>query len=461
MAKPGTILTVLILALGAGSLSSAQQGWELGKQRYRFSFPVLDYEICIVNQAGWMRCIRKQQIRERLAADLTAKESRLVMGVMDEINAGTGNNRESDILVHCMGGWRGAKAAAMPAFDSRPGGGTRRGSMLEERIAQGRRDAVRSSCTSGRQPGTPISDSGNARQIDRAKARFQAAIDGCQDRMSSVADRSAGEGRGRVKSDRPAWEGRGRDETKGKSVLDNGSQREREEERRRATESGQDGSGPGLRGDIVNSVMFHVEGAAAAGLQADEVAALDKAQAAQRQKTYEQELAEDERSAEEQEEGQCLVDGQCTEAATNVKMPLPPGGEGPSTCAEQAARWKAFSDRCDGSEWQSWECASFLRFMNGCIDPTRIYPGPDGDLTCPASDAADPEERRRAAECRKLGMIALLTPEGHRSCGRAPPLMEKPRLGIDVCTDPEARGNPDRPDPGRPNPGRPIPDECR
>src|ERR1043165_2816331 len=82
MARLGTLLAALVILLATGTLSSAQQRPDLGDLRLRISLPVRDYDICLVSQTGWMRCIRKQQIRERLAAHLTERESRLVIGAM-------------------------------------------------------------------------------------------------------------------------------------------------------------------------------------------------------------------------------------------------------------------------------------------------------------------------------------------------------------------------------------------
>gem|GEM_PF-4918374 len=433
MARPGALLTALMLLLGTGSLSSAQRGWDLGKQTLRFSIPVRDYEICIVKQTGWMNCISKREVGERLKTQLTVRESRLVIGAIDEINAGTGNSRESDILVHCMGDWHGAKAAAMPAPKAGPTDRTREASLPSGQMAQGRLNAVRSSCTSGSRAGTPAGDSAKWREAGGSLAAFEAAVEGCQGRVPSVADGS---------TDRSTWERkpRGSKESKGVSTLVNES---------RPSGGGQGQSGSAAQGgeDIGESLMNLVletkaaeaedrqsmEDGSVARLRADQFTAIEKARAA----------AVAERPAEEQLAGQCLVDGQCTETATSASMSLPPGEAGGSSCAAKAAWWNAFKDRCDRSNGRLWQCGAFTRLLDRCPDPTRINPGPNGDLTCLSPAARGAEVLRIADRCRKNRLIARTTPEGAFYCGQLPPV-SMPRRGIDICRNDLTNPQPDQ-----------------
>lgn len=447
VAQLGMLLTALVILLGAGGSSSAQQRPGLIDRRIRISIPVPDYAICLVNQAGWMRCTRKRHVRERLAAHLTARESRLVIGAMDDINGAAGNRGASDILVHCMGGWHGVRATAMPALRAAPTGRTRQASALEGRFAQARRDSVRSACTSGRRSGMPGSDSAYERQAQSSVDAFGAAIANCQDQIRPIEN--------------PAPSHAGRPQTpQGISTLVNEPNDSERRRQRETTASDQQGSATAGGGNITQSLMYQLgatkaaeaqerggqEGGPAARQRADELAALEKAAQLPEpssEQSSEQAEAEAERAAEELAAEQCLVDGQCTEPAPAASMPPPPGAEGGgSTCAARQAWWAAFERRCDGSQWRSWECVAFRRLLLGCVDVRRIYPGPDGDLLCPASAPSDREAARVAQECRTIHLIARRTRDDGYYCGRLPPVT-RPRLAIDLCGDPKILADPD------------------
>lgn len=434
MAQLGTLLTALVILLGAGASSSAQQRPVLVDQRFRISIPVPDYGICLVNDAGWMRCTRKRHVRERLGAHLTARESRLVIGAMDDINGATGNRGQSDILVHCMGGWHGVRATAMPAPRTAPAGRTREASALEGRLAQARRDAVRSACVSGRRSGMPGSGPAPERQGGSAAAAFGAAIADCQDRIRGIENRPATH--------------TGRPETpRVRSTLGNEPGDLEGGRTGETTGTGQPSSTSAGGGNITESLMYQLgatkaaeaqerqgEGGPAARQRADQLEAIGKAQA--------QAVAE--LPAEEQDAEQCLVDGQCTEPASAASMPLPPGaGGGGSTCAARQAWWAAFEGRCNRSHWQSWECVALTRRLEGCVDVRRIYPGPDGNLLCPSSAPSDREAARVAQRCRTIQLIGRIAPNGTYYCGRLPTIT-RPGLAIDICGDPRILADPDR-----------------
>jgi len=81
--------------------------------------------------------------------------------------------------------------------------------------------------------------------------------------------------------------------------------------------------------------------------------------------------------------------------------------------------------------------------MNGCVDATRIRPGPDGDLTCPGR-TSDEEKRAMAAaaHCKKLGMIAIPSDPDKSVC-RATTEVEFD-LRFDPCNNPQAMPTPDQ-----------------
>jgi hypothetical protein len=146
--------------------------------------------------------------------------------------------------------------------------------------------------------------------------------------------------------------------------------------------------------------------------------------------------------------------------------PCPAGADCAPTCAEKQARWAAFKDMCEQSDWQAYPCVDFLRKVNGCVDASLINPGPDGDLTCPTRSRATPAERMRGAweaNCKRRQMF--VTPvAGGEICKRPDEPMP---ARVDICTDPRAMPSEDQctgptggSGPGQPTP-KPKPDPRR
>lgn len=423
MKKSRTSLTLLVLLLGTDSLSSAHQRWDITDKRSRLSVVVPDYDICVVNQTGWIRCARKKLIRERLRPGLSERENRLVMGAIDEINAEAGNSRAPDILVHCMGDWHGVQATVMPAAARSAAGAdgvsARSGPMAKERL-----DAVRSSCTSGGRTAAGERDRWGFRQGGTSVDSFGAAVEACRDAKHSVASQGDLEDPKNREASRPK-------ELKAIPVLDNGSKRNAEEQRKKSQGASGDASAAAAV-SFEQSLLSRVRETKAAGDGSPaQMQAIDKAE--QTLVDEAQAEAEAELTPEEQNAKQCLVEGQCTERTATVSRP-PPGGEDGSTCASRQAQWNDFKRRCDNSDWRSWDCAAFVRLLNRCTDPRLINPGPDGDLICRSRGPSDSAAFRIADRCKKEGMFARYTPAGTAYCGWEP-ARAMPSRGVDPCRD--------------------------
>jgi hypothetical protein len=127
-------------------------------------------------------------------------------------------------------------------------------------------------------------------------------------------------------------------------------------------------------------------------------------------------------------------------AASQCPQDLPCG----STCADKQASWQAFKDMCAMSHWQAYNCETFLRKVNSCPDVTRINPGPDGDLSCPARKSAK-EQRAEAyqQQCKLKGWVMMPVPGTQLTCVR-PDLSQSLPDRLDVCSDPRAMPGPDQ-----------------
>lgn len=119
----------------------------------------------------------------------------------------------------------------------------------------------------------------------------------------------------------------------------------------------------------------------------------------------------------------------------------------------------AFKEVCEMSDWQAYNCVAFLRKVNGCVDASRIQPGPDGDLTCPPRRSK--EEKMRwayTAECEKRKWIMRPVPGGTITCV-APDLKSRIPVGIDICNNPRVMPSEDQcpAAPRETDPPRPVP----
>ena len=162
----------------------------------------------------------------------------------------------------------------------------------------------------------------------------------------------------------------------------------------------------------------------------------------------------EEPTEEEKEEQQCLSDAKCNEpdgTEPTKGMPAPDGEF--MTCDDIERRWEFFKAYCDLSSWQNYRCQQFLRVANGCVDASRILPGPDGDLTCPdRSDRSDAEARR--IDCERRKGVWLASGYGDNSCR---PRDAAVSVTFDACNDPRAEWLPDQCLPGGSVDGEPRP----
>lgn len=145
--------------------------------------------------------------------------------------------------------------------------------------------------------------------------------------------------------------------------------------------------------------------------------------------------------------------GQPASPSTSQPGTPPAGGAGQPapdavTCENIAARWAAFKERCDQSDWRSYECEQYIRVSNRCPDARLINPGPDGDLTCQSKQP--PKDMRRDA-CERRKMFERATPDSLGGCNLAGTDRVTGLLPADICQDPRAYCSLDAmvPDPAR------------
>lgn len=135
----------------------------------------------------------------------------------------------------------------------------------------------------------------------------------------------------------------------------------------------------------------------------------------------------------------------CGETPGCGPPPTPCEGDGcTASCEERQRAWEMFKEYCAQSDWQAYQCADFVRKLNGCVDMTLINPGPEGDLTCPAWGRDDDGGARRAwaEDCKRRSMIMMPVPDGRSLCA-LPAVLDTPALGIDPCNDPRVLPSPD------------------
>ena len=142
-----------------------------------------------------------------------------------------------------------------------------------------------------------------------------------------------------------------------------------------------------------------------------------------------------------------------------VSQPCPPEQPCGASCQDKQARWQRMKEMCAMSGWKAYNCVAFLRKANGCVDATRINPGPDGDLTCPERKSKR-QMRQEAYEqqCKRRGWIMQPVPGTQTTCVM-PDLSNAMPAKLDVCTDPRAMPGPDQctgPEGPVPN-DRPVP----
>ncbi len=102
------------------------------------------------------------------------------------------------------------------------------------------------------------------------------------------------------------------------------------------------------------------------------------------------------------------------EAAKADPNRLPPNVAHPglnNRCAEAMARAAAVLIECNRNGWKSPGCASLLAKMQGCPDPSLIYPNPaDGSISC--GELALSDDVRRAWDLQCDPRLVLYGPEG-------------------------------------------------
>lgn len=132
------------------------------------------------------------------------------------------------------------------------------------------------------------------------------------------------------------------------------------------------------------------------------------------------------------------------------------------SCEAMASWWASIAALCDENGWQTYQCSSIVRMMNGCVDSALILPGPDGDLTCPIRRKSSPAESKGRA-CEMSRQFAAIV-DDQRGC-EMPKLTNAPGSG-NICNNPQAMCLPDQffdlgfPDDGRPSrPPKPTVDD--
>jgi hypothetical protein len=149
---------------------------------------------------------------------------------------------------------------------------------------------------------------------------------------------------------------------------------------------------------------------------------------------------------------------------SGVAMPCMAGDCKP-TCEQIAAGWSMFKTMCEQSQWQAYPCVAFLAAANGCVDPRLIHPTPDGDMPCPSNARLDKWSKFKQAwvdQCRKRSWVMMPVDQGKFLC--VAPDFGVTLPGFDPCHDPRAMPGPDDctgpvppPDPSAPKPPRPDP----
>jgi hypothetical protein len=414
-----------------------------------------NFDICVVNSIGYFYCIDKKILGERLDTYLAKPEKILILQGIDELNGSVGNKGPQDILVHCMGDWKGAKVPASIGAIGNEGLKSGNSNAIKDRQLQIRKTGIRSAlnnaCRAGLSGAAPASNSDYGQQVGNAVAGFDQAISGCRDgRTNPIAD---GDTNLDLAIDMKKAELK--DQARKDIMKDWGNE---------IVQSVYEG--PPIQTQPINlpnipdseaaklaKILRFLADVAAVAAQkaaeaeqlaesrrrADELAALEKAKAEEDKKKADEEA----REPQEKEAQQCLEADKCEEPDKTKKMPLPPGENDGTSCASKQARWNRFKDRCALSSWQSYECVAFVRLLNGCPDIKEIYPGPEGDLTCPVSKS-EAERQALAAQqqCKKVGLIGRLSPDGGYHCGKMP--VAKPGRRIDICRDPRIVASPEQ-----------------
>ena len=184
-----SLLTLFMASSGAALQNVPDVGNQLRWRGLPAALRVRDFNICVVVMAGRFSCLRKQQVRDRLAS-LDGRDRDLISGMLDRLNASVGNRTVNDMLVHCMGEWRGVRSPnpgiGSPSSDLR----RPRNHMLEQRLAEARAGAIRNACTAGTpaagRPGSIPTNAGYDRQVANVVAGFGAATASCRDPGNSL-----------------------------------------------------------------------------------------------------------------------------------------------------------------------------------------------------------------------------------------------------------------------------------
>lgn len=126
------------------------------------------------------------------------------------------------------------------------------------------------------------------------------------------------------------------------------------------------------------------------------------------------------------------------------------GGAGlpPDDHISLCTRIETFLDTCIAVNWSSKRCQDFARLANGCDDPRRVNPGPDGTVVCTAPQGKADARDIKTMHCGRLGSIMIVNPEGDYSCSPLEPnrqVLEQP-----ICNDPRAMCSPIDETPGIP-----------
>lgn len=149
-------------------------------------------------------------------------------------------------------------------------------------------------------------------------------------------------------------------------------------------------------------------------------------------------------------------------SSSSTGRPCSPGVDcGGRSCADIQAAWQWFKQMCDASGWQTYNCVAFLRKVNGCVDASKIYTSPDGDLTCPTrTTKAEGIRLAYLEQCRRRKWVMMPVPGQTITCV-APDLNRNLPIKFDPCNDPRAMPSEDQctgvaPLPGpQPNPPQP------
>ncbi|MEZ5308273.1 MAG: hypothetical protein R2684_14100 [Pyrinomonadaceae bacterium] len=110
-------------------------------------------------------------------------------------------------------------------------------------------------------------------------------------------------------------------------------------------------------------------------------------------------------------------------------------------CEAMASWWARTSAMCDKNGWQTYECSSIIRKLNGCVDSALILPGPDGDLTCQPRQEWTSEDTQTAL-CKRSKMFEGNMLGAETDC--TPARLDGDQLRPNICNDPRAQCLPDQ-----------------